>query len=58
MVAGWHDRGIETVVFGLPGSSEAAHALDALAAAGGTGQRTVITTHEDANGAFVNATMQ
>lgn len=58
MVAGWHDRGVETVVFGLPGSSDASYILDALAAAGGTGQRTVITTHEQANGAFVDATTQ
>jgi hypothetical protein len=32
----WHERGVETVVLGLPGSEEAATLLDAIATAGGT----------------------
>lgn len=32
----WHERGVETVVLGLPGSQEAAALLDDIAEAGGT----------------------
>lgn len=47
MVASWHDRGVETLVLGLPGTEAAKFILDALAAAGGTGAVTMTRTAEE-----------
>jgi hypothetical protein len=47
MVATWHDRGVETLVLGLPGTEDAKVILDALAAAGGTGAVTMTQTAEE-----------
>lgn len=47
MVATWHERGVETLVLGLPGTEDAKAVLDALAAAGGTGAVTMTQTAEE-----------
>jgi len=56
LVAAWYERGIETVVFGLPGSYDGTENLDALAAAGGTGTVTLVSSQEELNEGFANAT--
>jgi Mg-chelatase subunit ChlD len=47
--AKWHERGVETVVLGLPGSHEAAALLDAIAEAGGTHAHQSLGTVSDLN---------
>jgi hypothetical protein len=47
LVSAWYRLGVETVVFGLPGSEAARSNLDALATAGGTGEVTVTRTYTE-----------
>ncbi len=55
IVAGWYQRGIETLVIGLPGTGNALTTLDALALAGGTGQVTVTHTQDQLGASFAAA---
>jgi hypothetical protein len=55
LLVSWYEQNVETMVIGLPGSDAAAHILDSLAAAGGTGIATMTATREELGTALAAA---
>ena len=55
LVAEWYRVGVETWVFGLPGSTSAVELLNALAVAGGTGQAQSFDVPEQLDDGFQEA---